>query len=596
MTKEKKYMIIGIFILMITLVGGVGTYAWFTWKSTSNTSLTMTIGKMADVTFSSGNDISTNKLAPVYNYTDGEKTTFIINNRDTTNTFLKYKILLDITSIADELKSTNLKYKLLSNNTILAEGNFSTFANGSTNTLYEDTLNTGVTDFVFYLYIDGNEENNLNMMNKQLNGTLKVTTESSPVNFASYVDAKYSTSTKTVVTNNNISYNYVPSLSLINDKQGGTALDEDGNIRYYGASPNNYVYFNCSTYPTTNCELWRIIGTFGDKIKIVRNESIGKYSWDNKDKTTGAETNYGKNDWTDARLMKLLNPGYESETGGSLYYNAKSGTCYVNQNNATTACNFTSTGIKNDTTKNIIAEVTYNTAGYNDATLYPNEIYTYERGSTVYSGRQTTWTGKIGLMYPSDYGYASDLTKCREKINNYNASTCSQNNWIYNMGSLWLLTHDSARSDRNWSINSSGNASVNGNGNGGTSNGLLVFPSLFLSSDVKILKCCPYYDDIINSDIMYNDDLSIDLIEWYKDIIFSCNGDNEEDIKIIRNIDRCMYIYINDNKYKKGLKKRIINNDINLNDNYKEVVNKILNYTEEYEENELLNITSTKWI
>ena len=34
--------------------------------------------------------------------------------------------------------------------------------------------------------------------------------------------------------------------------------------------------------------------------------------------------------------MKLLNPGYESETGGSLYYNAKSGTCYVNQNNATT--------------------------------------------------------------------------------------------------------------------------------------------------------------------------------------------------------------------------------------------------------------------
>ena len=306
---------------------------------------------------------------------------------------------------------------------------------------------------------------------------------------AKYITNLYETSTKTTVTNNSINYNYAISKSLMNDRKGSSSIGIDsGNIRYYGADPNNYVYFNCSTYPTTNCELWRIIGTFGDKIKIVRNESIGKYSWDNKDKTTGAETNYGKNDWTDARLMKLLNPGYESETGGSLYYNAKSGTCYVNQNNATTACNFTSTGIKNDTTKNIIAEVTYNTAGYNDATLYPNEIYTYERGSTVYSGRQTTWTGKIGLMYPSDYGYASDLTKCREKINNYNASTCSQNNWIYNMGSLWLLTHDSARSDRNWSINSSGNASVNGNGNGGTSNGLLVFPSLFLSSDVKIIS------------------------------------------------------------------------------------------------------------
>ena len=95
---------------------------------------------------------------------------------------------------------------------------------------------------------------------------------------------------------------------------------------------------------------------------------------------------------------------------------------------------------------------------------------------------------KIGLKKPKKKKKTTKKTKKREKINNYNASTCSQNNWIYNMGSLWLLTHDSARSDRNWSINSSGNASVNGNGNGGTSNSLLVFPSLFLSSDVKIIS------------------------------------------------------------------------------------------------------------
>ena len=55
-------------------------------------------------------------------------------------------------------------------------------------------------------------------------------------------------------------------------------------------------------------------------------------------------------------------------------------------------------------------------------------------------------------------------------------------------GSLWLLTPDSASSNRSWSINSSGNASVNGNGKGSTSNGLLVFPSLFLSSNVKIIS------------------------------------------------------------------------------------------------------------
>ena len=53
------------------------------------------------------------------------------------------------------------------------------------------------------------------------------------------------------------------------------------------------------------------------------------YSWDNKDSTTGAENNYGKNEWAEARLNYLLNPGHESETaGGSLYWNRGAGNCY----------------------------------------------------------------------------------------------------------------------------------------------------------------------------------------------------------------------------------------------------------------------------
>ena len=55
--------------------------------------------------------------------------------------------------------------------------------------------------------------------------------------------------------------------------------------------------------------------------------------------------------------------------------------------------------------------------------------------------------------------------------------------------------------------------------------------------------------DIINSDIVYEDDFSVDLIDWYRDLIFSCDGDNNDDIKVVRDIDRCMYLYINDNKY-----------------------------------------------
>ena len=64
----------------------------------------------------------------------------------------------------------------------------------------------------------------------------------------------------------------------------------DNNLRYVGANPNNYVSFNN--------ELWRIIGVFNNidddtgmtetRLKIVRNESIGTYSWDNKNLDIGA--------------------------------------------------------------------------------------------------------------------------------------------------------------------------------------------------------------------------------------------------------------------------------------------------------------------
>lgn len=240
--------------------------------------------------------------------------------------------------------------------------------------------------------------------------------------------------------------------------------DVGGNIRYYGASPNNYIYFNCSDYSnqsSSTCETWRIIGVFDGKIKLIRGSQIGTYALDNKDTTTGAENNYGKNDWTDARLMKLLNPGYESEaTGGSLYYNSGSGNCYVGQNNATKACDFTSTGIKNDKTRGLISEETYSLLGLSTSSVYANEIYEYERSTgKVHSDRPTTWTGKIALAYPSDYGYAVDLSKCSQNLLNYDNSTCKSNNWMKtiiapNYG--WLLTPFSGGASGAWRVHSSG--------------------------------------------------------------------------------------------------------------------------------------------
>lgn len=100
-----------------------------------------------------------------------------------------------------------------------------------------------------------------------------------------HITSLYTNASKSVVTNNGINYNYAPSVRLMNDRLGDANVDADsGNIRYYGATPDNYVYFNCIDYndpSDSTCEKWRIIGIFNGKIKIMRNESIGSYPWNN---------------------------------------------------------------------------------------------------------------------------------------------------------------------------------------------------------------------------------------------------------------------------------------------------------------------------
>ncbi len=324
--------------------------------------------------------------------------------------------------------------------------------------------------------------------------TLVTNTYNPPQPAKNIITNLYTNAEKETIQNNSIDYHIAPSVSLMNDRLGGTTEDLDGgNIRYYGASPNNYIYFNCETYPDTNCELWRIIGVFDGKVKLIRNESIGIYSWDNKDTSTGAESPYGKNDWTTARLMKLLNPSdyykvdsNDNNLGQSLYYNSTSGKCYSGSVNATVDCDFTSTGIKNDITRNMIVETTWNIGGWNSDSVYPNEIYGYERGTTVYTDRPTTWTGKIALAYPSDYGYAADFNQCVNKeLGSYKDSTCTSNNWMKAiLGQVWLLTTSSDNQLRSWFVYSDGNVDYNT----ATFNAAGAVPVLYLVSELEIVS------------------------------------------------------------------------------------------------------------
>ena len=223
------------------------------------------------------------------------------------------------------------------------------------------------------------------------------------------------------------------------DTTSFTSDDPDSNIRYIGANPNNYVYFNCSDYSNqsdSTCEKWRIIGVFKnmtkedgskeDLVKIIRDDSLGSIAWDSNN----------VNDWSTASLQTTLN---------GTYYNGT----------------YATGAFKNDSTRNAIESVVWNLGGTANYTTSSNGLashwYGYERGTTVYTDRPTTWTGKIALMYPSDYGYATagGTTTNREsclakELYNWDGSgvsDCKNNDYLFKSSySQWTLAPDSSNS------------------------------------------------------------------------------------------------------------------------------------------------------
>ena len=236
----------------------------------------------------------------------------------------------------------------------------------------------------------------------------------------------------------------------------------DNNLRYIGSNPNNYVWFND--------ELWRIIGAMNNiddgtgtkesRLKIVRAESIGNYSWDTS--TSTVNNGYGVNEWSQADLMKLLNPGYESKTiGGSLYFNSKAGSCWTDINNESSNCDFTDNGLKSG--NNFISPTVWNTGSNGENYSYDNILtstyYDLERSQnsskicssgdycTDTISRNTSWKGYVGLIYPSDFGYATsggnttDRATClaTELYSWSNYEDCYNNNWLYD-STTWRWT------------------------------------------------------------------------------------------------------------------------------------------------------------
>jgi len=252
------------------------------------------------------------------------------------------------------------------------------------------------------------------------------------------------------------------------EQQAGWSEEELTDYRYVGLNPRNYVIFND--------EVWRIVGVFtvedesGQKerrLKLVRNELLGNYSFNNKGEN-------GENDWTTSSLQQVLNSGaYYNRTGG-----------------------YTTNGLTEEA-KSYIADAKWylgGTGSYdNSSNGLVSHFYNYERGNTVYSGRSISWIGKIGLIYVSDYGYATSggTTKNRQTcLNNSLVSwdgrfdtDCWNNNWLYYSGSQWVMNSSSSDGYKVFHLR------VNGIVNDTVYNAkdlVMMRPAIYLKTDISL--------------------------------------------------------------------------------------------------------------
>ena len=227
----------------------------------------------------------------------------------------------------------------------------------------------------------------------------------------------------------------------------------DNSYRYAGASEtvNNFVCFGSTESPCPTDNLYRIIGVFGDQVKLIKydyaNSNLlgtdGDYSADTYAKSSyskykGSLTIINRYYWN-YKQNTTINNGYGSNTWS---------TSLLNKTNLNT--NFI-TNIGEVWAKKI-AETTWKVGGNTSANIaksamnvaYQNEITNAVTTNTTDGAKE--YSAKIGLMYVSDYGYAASPTYWTYKGNDtattdYRAAISS--NWMYMGLYEWTITRSS---------------------------------------------------------------------------------------------------------------------------------------------------------
>ncbi|HIU11595.1 MAG TPA: fibronectin type III domain-containing protein [Candidatus Onthocola stercorigallinarum] len=215
----------------------------------------------------------------------------------------------------------------------------------------------------------------------------------------------------------------------------------DNSYRYAGANPNNYVCFGSSAATCPSDNLYRIIGVFGNQVKLIK-----------ADYTTTTMTGSGGDYYGAYSSSTSYYKGSMSTSNiASYYWNRSNGTSSTNTWSEsrlnTTNLNSSYLSYIGSTWSNKIATTTWYVGGHSTTNATPATFQDAESTGTTYSA-------KIGLMYANDYGFAASPSYWTTNMSSY--SSARDNNWM-DMGLIeWTISRGSSGSNSAFRVSNTG--------------------------------------------------------------------------------------------------------------------------------------------
>ena len=224
----------------------------------------------------------------------------------------------------------------------------------------------------------------------------------------------------------------------------------DNSYRYAGYNPNNYVCFGSDEATCPKDNLYRIIGLFGDNIKLVKNDYAGS-------DLLGTNVNYGGQATTEEEVdyNGSKNPLEKYSFGSNnTWSSSKLNTINLNTNFINNIGNKWS---------NMIISAVWKVGGNTSTNILNNSVRTVFTNE-IKNPVNNTYTAKIGLMYVSDFGYASAASRWTSMMEESSSGHANIDNYLFLRFNDWTITPNSGNSNNVYSIESEGivtTASVN---------------------------------------------------------------------------------------------------------------------------------------